>query len=246
PRDRRGLGRADSEHPAVRAVPRAARRLPHPPLQPRRAAAAGPFRPHLALHDAHDQRAAVRARAARHDAPLAASSRRLRAGLARAEGRLHAPHPLAVDGEPGALARRRPRALPGAVARRDSAARDSHVGRDRDGRQPADRHLLAAARRLLEAARLGAERRRIPDAGGAMTDAPIVDAHAHIFTPDMPVADNAWLKPDYAFTAADYLRVLDAHGVHFGVVAGISIYGQYNDYMIEELRRHPRLRGTVN
>jgi predicted TIM-barrel fold metal-dependent hydrolase len=77
-------------------------------------------------------------------------------------------------------------------------------------------------------------------------DPPIVDAHAHIFTPDMPLADAAWLKPDYAFTAADYLKLLDAHGVHFGVIAGISIYGQYNDYMIEALRRHRRLRGTVN
>jgi predicted TIM-barrel fold metal-dependent hydrolase len=77
-------------------------------------------------------------------------------------------------------------------------------------------------------------------------DPPVVDSHAHIFTPDMPVADGAWMKPAYAFTALDYLRTLDAHGVHFGVIAGISIYGHYNDYMIEELRRHPRLRGTVN
>ena len=82
--------------------------------------------------------------------------------------------------------------------------------------------------------------------GWPMEDPPVVDCHAHIFTPDMPVADSAWLKPDYAFTAQDYLRVLDAHGVHFGVIAGISIYGQYNDYMIEALRRNPRLRGTVN
>jgi predicted TIM-barrel fold metal-dependent hydrolase len=77
-------------------------------------------------------------------------------------------------------------------------------------------------------------------------DPPVVDAHAHIFTPDMPTADSAWMKPKYAFTATDYLRTLDAHGVHFGVIAGISIYGHYNDYMIEELRRQPRLRGTVN
>ena len=66
---------------------------------------------------------------------------------------------------------------------------------------------------------------------------PVVDAHAHIFTAEMPLADSAWTKPDYGFTAEDYLRVLDAHGVHFGVIAGISIYGQYNDYMIEALRR---------
>ncbi len=77
-------------------------------------------------------------------------------------------------------------------------------------------------------------------------DPPVVDAHAHIFTPDMPTADSAWMKPAYAFTAEDYLRVLDAHGVHFGVIAGISIYGSYNDYMIEQLRLQPRLRGTVN
>jgi predicted TIM-barrel fold metal-dependent hydrolase len=79
-----------------------------------------------------------------------------------------------------------------------------------------------------------------------MMDPPVVDSHAHIFTPDMPVADSAWMKPDYGFTAADYLKVLDAHGVHFGVIAGISIFGNYNDYMIDELRRQPRLRGTVN
>jgi predicted TIM-barrel fold metal-dependent hydrolase len=77
-------------------------------------------------------------------------------------------------------------------------------------------------------------------------DVPVVDAHAHLFTPDMPLSDSAWTKPDYAFTAEDYLAVLDAHGVHFGVIAGISIYGTYNDYMIRQLRRHRRLRGTVN
>lgn len=82
--------------------------------------------------------------------------------------------------------------------------------------------------------------------GAAIIDPPVVDAHAHIFTPDMPTADSAWMKPDYAYTAEDYLKTLDAHGVHFGVIAGISIYGQYNDYMIGELRRQPRLRGTVN
>jgi predicted TIM-barrel fold metal-dependent hydrolase len=77
-------------------------------------------------------------------------------------------------------------------------------------------------------------------------DPPIVDAHAHIFTKDMPLSETAWTTPDYGFTAEDYLRTLDAHGVHFGVIAGISIYGYYNDYMIEQLRKHRRLRGTVN
>lgn len=82
--------------------------------------------------------------------------------------------------------------------------------------------------------------------GSAAADAPLVDAHAHIFLKDMPASRAAWHRPDYGFTAEEYLRVLDAHGVHFGVIAGISIYGLYNDYMLEALRRHRRLRGTVN
>jgi predicted TIM-barrel fold metal-dependent hydrolase len=77
-------------------------------------------------------------------------------------------------------------------------------------------------------------------------DAPVVDAHAHIFTRDMPLANSAWFRPDYAFTAEQYLAILDAHGIHFGVIAGISIYGLYNDYMLEQLRKHKRLRGTAN
>jgi predicted TIM-barrel fold metal-dependent hydrolase len=79
-----------------------------------------------------------------------------------------------------------------------------------------------------------------------LADPPIVDAHAHIFTKDMPLADGAWTRPEYGFTAEQYLQTLDEHGVHFGVIAGISIYGDYNDYMIEQLRIHKRLRGTVN
>ena len=75
---------------------------------------------------------------------------------------------------------------------------------------------------------------------------PIVDTHAHIFLKDMPHAASAWLRPDYSYTAEQYLATLDEHGIHFGVIAGISIYGLYNDYMFEELRKHKRLRGTAN
>lgn len=80
----------------------------------------------------------------------------------------------------------------------------------------------------------------------SLDDAPIVDAHAHIWTRDMPLGANAWHEPEYAYSAEDYLRTLDEHGVHFGVIAGISIYGYYNDYMLEQLRKYKRLRGTVN
>jgi predicted TIM-barrel fold metal-dependent hydrolase len=75
---------------------------------------------------------------------------------------------------------------------------------------------------------------------------PVVDSHVHIFTQDMPLAPNAWTRPSYGFTAEELLATLDAHDVRFAVVAGISLYGYYNDYMIEKLRQYPRLRGTVN
>lgn len=79
-----------------------------------------------------------------------------------------------------------------------------------------------------------------------VVESPIVDCHAHVFTQDMPLTDNPWNCPQYSYTAEDYLSELDANGVHFGVISGISIYGTYNDYMIEKLKQYPRLRGTVN
>jgi len=74
---------------------------------------------------------------------------------------------------------------------------------------------------------------------------PIVDSHAHIFLRDMPVTPEAWTEIDYAFTAEHLLETLDRHHVHFAVIAGLSVAGSYNDYMIEALRRHRRLRGTA-
>ena len=74
---------------------------------------------------------------------------------------------------------------------------------------------------------------------------PLVDCHTHVFTADMPVADGAWIRPDYSFTGTDLIAAMDAHGVHFSVVSGLSISGYYNDYMIDELRANRRLRGTA-
>ncbi|HWK42208.1 MAG TPA: amidohydrolase family protein [Croceibacterium sp.] len=74
---------------------------------------------------------------------------------------------------------------------------------------------------------------------------PLVDCHAHIFAPDMPVSGDAWIQPDYAFTAEDLLAEMDRHGIHFAVISGLSIVGTYNDYTIDALRRNHRLRGTA-
>jgi len=73
----------------------------------------------------------------------------------------------------------------------------------------------------------------------------IVDAHAHIFTQEMPLNDQPRHSPDYDFTVEDYLGQLDRHGVAYGVIAAASPWSDYNDYIIESVRRNPRLRGTV-
>lgn len=81
--------------------------------------------------------------------------------------------------------------------------------------------------------------------GAVLEDPPVVDAHAHIFTERMPMAADAWTRLDYGFSAEQFIAQMDAHGVHFAVMSGLSISGAYNDYMIEQLRRFKRLRGTV-
>ena len=78
-----------------------------------------------------------------------------------------------------------------------------------------------------------------------MSDAPLVDSHAHIFDLDLPLVDNPRHHPHYAYTADDYLAELDAHGVKYAVLAGVSLYGDYNDYQIDACRKHKRLRTTV-
>lgn len=61
----------------------------------------------------------------------------------------------------------------------------------------------------------------------------------------MPLASDAWIRPDYAFTAEDLLVDMDRHGIHFAVISALSISGSYNDYLISQLRRYKRLRGTA-
>src|SRR6266852_9643889 len=81
--------------------------------------------------------------------------------------------------------------------------------------------------------------------GCQMTESPLVDAHVHVFTQDMPLIDNPRHAPTYSFTVEQLLATMDAHGVQFGVIAAASPWGDYNDYTLAALRAHPRLRGTV-
>ena len=80
---------------------------------------------------------------------------------------------------------------------------------------------------------------------GAGATAPRVDAHAHIFTRDMPFAAGAHSRPDYDYSVENYLADLRANGLSHGVIAAASLYGDYNDYTLQALRTAPNLRATV-
>jgi len=76
-------------------------------------------------------------------------------------------------------------------------------------------------------------------------EAPLVDAHFHIYTKDMPLADGAWHHPGEDASIARCLETLDAHGITFGVISAASIFGTYNDYVRAALKQHKRLRATL-
>jgi predicted TIM-barrel fold metal-dependent hydrolase len=76
-------------------------------------------------------------------------------------------------------------------------------------------------------------------------DGPLIDCHAHVWGPHMPFVSTAWTRPDYVYSAEDFLDDLDAHGVRYGVIAAASLFGTYNDYSIRAVRAHKRLRATA-
>jgi predicted TIM-barrel fold metal-dependent hydrolase len=76
--------------------------------------------------------------------------------------------------------------------------------------------------------------------------APLVDTHFHVYTRDMPLSATAWHKPPEDATIERLIATLDAHGVQFGVLAPASLYGDYNEYTREALKRYPkRLRASA-
>ena len=77
------------------------------------------------------------------------------------------------------------------------------------------------------------------------TDTPLVDTHFHVYTTDMPLTSWAWHHPPEDASAEQFIEVMDRHGVGYGVIAAASLHGQYNDYVIRSMRKHPRLRGTA-
>lgn len=81
--------------------------------------------------------------------------------------------------------------------------------------------------------------------GGSDWRIPLVDAHAHVFLQTMPLIAVPRHRPQYSFTVEQYLAVLDEQGIRYGVIAAASPWGDYNDYTLDSVGRHPRLRGTV-
>src|SRR5688572_2606909 len=78
-----------------------------------------------------------------------------------------------------------------------------------------------------------------------MSDAPLIDCHAHVWDASVPFAPDAWTRPDYCYTAEHFLADLDVHGIGFGVIAGASLFGRDHAYTLAALERHPRLRATL-
>jgi len=79
----------------------------------------------------------------------------------------------------------------------------------------------------------------------AVAGAPLVDTHAHIFVPDLPLVDDATNRPPYSASDKDYIAALDGAGVRYGVIAAPSFLGSYMDYTLDCMRRESRLRATA-
>lgn len=73
-----------------------------------------------------------------------------------------------------------------------------------------------------------------------------VDTHAHVFRQGLALADTRRHTPDYDATLADYLALLDTHGLSHGVLVQPSFLGTDNSHMVQALRdAAKRLRGVA-
>lgn len=75
-------------------------------------------------------------------------------------------------------------------------------------------------------------------------EAPLVDSHFHVWNTELPLVDAAWHKKVADATHGQLLKLLDDHGITFGVIAAASLYGTFNDYSREALKKSKRLRAT--
>lgn len=73
-----------------------------------------------------------------------------------------------------------------------------------------------------------------------------IDSHAHVFVRGLPLAPQRRHAPEHDALLADYLALLDAHGVSHAVLVQPSFLGTDNRFLLQALRAQPqRLRGVV-
>lgn len=73
-----------------------------------------------------------------------------------------------------------------------------------------------------------------------------VDTHAHVFRQGLALAQVRRHTPDHDATLAEYLALLDAHGLSHGVLVQPSFLGTDNSYLVQALRAaRGRLRGVA-
>ncbi|MBV6305513.1 amidohydrolase family protein [Candidimonas humi] len=73
-----------------------------------------------------------------------------------------------------------------------------------------------------------------------------IDTHAHVFEPGLPMLATRRYTPRYSATLANYLSLLDTHGLAGGVLIQPSFLGYDNHYLLDSLHRaRGRCRGVV-
>lgn len=73
-----------------------------------------------------------------------------------------------------------------------------------------------------------------------------VDSHAHIFTTSLSLAPGHRHAPQYDATLQNYLQLLDAHNIAYGLLTAPSFLGTDNSHLLAGLAAaQGRLRGTV-
>ncbi|SAL05577.1 hydrolase [Caballeronia arationis] len=75
---------------------------------------------------------------------------------------------------------------------------------------------------------------------------PFIDAHAHVFSRALPLADGRRYAPSYDATLDTYLTLLDEKNFGHAVLVQPSFLGTDNSYLLEALTEEPsRLRGVA-
>lgn len=73
-----------------------------------------------------------------------------------------------------------------------------------------------------------------------------VDCHAHVFTSELRVVEDARYRPSAEAPLAAYLAILDEQAMAGGVLVQPSFLGTDNTYLLDALAGHPeRLRGVA-